>query len=415
MRYLAGFLLLFFSSAALADGGWYPERRRTQFQRTPGYIAIPFLFNLPGVGYSYGVLGAATNVYGSCTDVSAMVFTGEVDGAAGAIDSVHILPERLIFDAGGVFLRNAAVEVYADRSMSSEKDDFSIAEFKDTYYAGTRLTATFMERRLEGYLGFYQGSTKLESVRDSDGELVVEAEGSARETVNTYVAGARADFTDDYMDPRRGVRLDASVWYTPPEADGPDYLKVDANLTGYLPLGGHSTMVFNYFRSDALVLAEGETDPLKIASEQGLDCSSLANPADRKRCEDFIAFTVAENRYGSASMLGGNQRLRGFKEGRFRAAHSRSLGAELRLNLTDENTPFDIYVIKDIRTAIQTALFYELGTVADAETDIWSSSRSSYGAGFRVVTASGVVYRIDLGFGDEGFQPSVFFQYPWEL
>lgn len=415
MRYLAGFLLLLFSSAALADGGWYPERRRTQFQRTPGYIAIPFLFNLPGVGYGYGVLGAATNVYESCTDVSAMVFTGEVDGAAGAIDSVHILPERLIFDAGGVFLRNAAVEVYADRSMSSEKDDFSIAEFKDTYYAGTRLTATFMERRLEGYLGFYQGSTKLESLRDSDGEVVVKAEGSARETVNTYVAGARADFTDDYMDPRRGVRIDASVWYTPPEADGPDYLKVDANLTGYLPLGGHSTMVFNYFRSDALVLAEGETDPLKIASEQGLDCSSLANPVDRKRCEDFIAFTVAENRYGSASMLGGNQRLRGFKEGRFRAAHSRSLGAELRLNLTDENTPFDIYVIKDIRTAIQTALFYELGTVADAETDLWSSSRSSYGAGFRVVTASGVVYRVDLGFGDEGFQPSVFFQYPWEL
>lgn len=415
MRWLTVLFILVFSTTALADQSWYPERRRTQFQRTPGYIAIPFLFNLPGVGFGYGVLGAATNIYESCTDVSAMVFTGEVDGAAAAVDSVHILPERLIFDAGGVFLRKAAVEVYGDRSMSSGKDDFSIAEFKDTYYAGTRLTATFLDRRAEGYAGFYQGSTKLKSVRDNEGELVVEARGSARETVNTYVLGARADFTDDYMDPRRGVRLDASAWYTPPEADGPDYVKLDANFTGYVPIGGHSTMVFNYFRSDALVLAEGETDPARIAEEQGLDCSSLSSPADRKKCEDFIAFTVAENKYGSASMLGGNQRLRGYKEGRFRAAHSQSLGAEMRLNLTDENTPFDIYVIKDIRTAVQVALFYELGTVSDQESRIWSSSRSSYGGGFRIVTASGVVYRVDLGFGGEGVQPSVFFQYPWEL
>lgn len=415
MKYAAALLLLIFSTCALADDGWYPERRRSQFQRTPGYIAIPFLFNLPGVGFGYGVLGAATNIDESCTDVSAMVFTGEVDGAAGAIDSVHILPERLILDAGGVFLRKAAVEVYADRSMSSGKDDFSIAEFRDTYYAGTRLTATFIERRAEAYLGFYQGSTKLDSIRDNDGELVVEAKGSARETVNTYVVGARADFTDDYMDPRRGVRLDTSAWYTPPESDGPDYLKLDSNLTGYVPLGSKSTLALNYFRSDALIISEGETNPARIAQEQGLDCSSLSNPADRKRCEDFIASTVAENKYGSASMLGGNQRLRAFKEGRFRASHAQSLGAELRFNITDENTPFDIYVIRDIRTAVQTALFYEIGTVSDAESEIWSATRSSYGAGLRVVTASGVVYRVDLGFGDEGFQPSIFFQYPWEL
>lgn len=42
-------------------------------------------------------------------------------------------------------------------------------------------------------------------------------------------------------------------------------------------------------------------------------------------------------------------------------------------------------------------------------------TRSSYGAGLRVVTASGEVCRIDLAAGSEGVQPSIFFQYPWEL
>ena len=46
---------------------------------------------------------------------------------------------------------------------------------------------------------------------------------------------------------------------------------------------------------------------------------------------------------------------------------------------------------------------------------MWDAVRQSYGAGLRVVTASGLVYRLDLATGDEGPQPSVFFQYPWEL
>jgi hypothetical protein len=33
--------------------------------------------------------------------------------------------------------------------------------------------------------------------------------------------------------------------------------------------------------------------------------------------------------------------------------------------------------------------------------------------GFRMLTASGQVYRVDLASGNEGFQTSVFFAYPW--
>jgi len=69
--------------------------------------------------------------------------------------------------------------------------------------------------------------------------------------------------------------------------------------------------------------------------------------------------------------------------------------------------------MKDIRTAFQIALFYELGTVTDRRSELWDITRSSYGAGLRMVTASGMVYRVDFASGNEGVQTSIFFQYPW--
>ena len=89
------------------------------------------------------------------------------------------------------------------------------------------------------------------------------------------------------------------------------------------------------------------------------------------------------------------------------------IGTEIRWNVTEEYTPFNIVIIKDVRTAFQVAVFYEIGTVADQQSELWNITRSSYGVGFRMVTASGLVYRIDLASGDEGFQSSIFFQYPW--
>ncbi len=61
--------------------------------------------------------------------------------------------------------------------------------------------------------------------------------------------------------------------------------------------------------------------------------------------------------------------------------------------------------MKDIRTAWQIALYYEVG-------DIW---RSSTGIGLRMVTASGIVFRADVATGREGVSPSIFIGYPWEL
>ena len=76
---------------------------------------------------------------------------------------------------------------------------------------GLRLTATFLDRRLEGFVAAYGGSGRLASIRDPDGEVIIEAQDAPTETASTWIAGARFDLTDDAMDPRRGLRAEGSL------------------------------------------------------------------------------------------------------------------------------------------------------------------------------------------------------------
>ncbi|MDE2292508.1 MAG: hypothetical protein KGL53_10535 [Elusimicrobia bacterium] len=403
------------SSAAWADAGLLPERRRPQFTNDPGYAVVPYLYNLPGLGWGYGVLGAATNVGGSYADVAGTLFFGDADGQAVSVDQVHLVPRRLMLDAGLAHLSRATLKSWFKRGMGSGKGDFSLAEFGDVAFAGTRLTATADERRFEAFAGWYAGMATLRALRDSGGATILSAAGAARYRASTWVGGLRADMTDDFIDPRRGLRLEPSLWRSPRRGSGPDYYYTDWSATAYLPLGRRSTWAFNALRSDAHVLAPGVTDPAALARDQGLDCASVPDAARRAQCDDYVSTLAAENANGTATMLGGFRRLRSYSEGRFKGAHAEFVGSEVRWNLTDEAKPFDIYIMKDIRTAVQVAFFYEAGTAADTRGELWKEWRSSAGAGVRIVTASGLVYRVDLAGGSEGWQPSVFFQYPWEL
>lgn len=395
---------------AMAES-WLPERRRVQFQNDSGYAVFPYVFNLPGIGSGYGVLGAVNNIGGSYMDVAGTFFEGDVSGQALGIESIHLIPKTLILDFGGASISRIAVRSYRQRGMETEKDDYTEAELSDMVGCGARLTATFFDRRVEAYLGYYGSQAQLSSLRDNQGGLIVEADGTDPEWAETHVLGGRLDLTDDYLDPRRGVRFEPSVWWSPPKADAANFCFVDASVTAYLPVGRRSTWAFNYLKSDAYVMEEGETDPVRVAEQVGLGYGEAADVRERQ----YIDNIVAANRYGNATSLGGYSRLRSYPELRYNGAHTQFFGTELRWNLTDEMKPFDLFFIKDVRTAVQVAPFYEIGTVADSAGDVWDSTRSSYGIGVRVVTASGLIYRLDFATGDEGFQPSIFFQYPWEL
>jgi hypothetical protein len=79
---------------------------------------------------------------------------------------------------------------------------------------------------------------------------------------------------------------------------------------------------------------------------------------------------VAENSYGTASALGGFSRLRSYSQGRYKGAHTLFFGSEIRWNLTEERKPFDIGIMKDVRTLLQLALFYEAGVTSDTLSDL---------------------------------------------
>jgi hypothetical protein len=83
--------------------------------------------------------------------------------------------------------------------------------------------------------------------------------------------------------------------------------------------------------------------------------------------------------------LGGPDDLRGFRRFRFRDANQVLLQAEYRW---------------EIFTAVDGAIFYDAGTVANKARDLdLGSLDSDYGIGFRFGTANGVFLRIEAAFG----------------
>lgn len=408
------FFLLF--STLFAEVFGEVERRRDQYLSTPGYFVAPAPYALPGIGTGLMVVGMANNIYGTQTDVLADVIEGDVSGYGFAIADWYLIERHLKFEMLHSRIDKASIQSYSSRGMDSEKDEYVLISVDEMEFTGLRATASFWDKMLEFYAMAYLASFQLDSIRDKNGDLILEASDIGVQDTKFYIIGMMADYTDDRLDPRKGVRFDTSLDYSPPNGnEGADFYQHNYNLTAYIPLGERSTWVFNYYRSDAIVLDQGETDYDALADQMGLDCTLVPNPAERRDCESVINNTLAANKYGTAVSLGGRSRLRSYTEGRFSGAHTQFYGSEFRWNLTDELTPFDIGFMKDIRTGVQVAFFYERGSVAETVDNLGKNERYSYGTGVRMVTASGLVYRLDGATGDEGFEVTVIINYPWEI
>jgi hypothetical protein len=398
-----------------SDLSFVPDRRKPQWTTDFGYALFPYPYSLPGIGTGIGLVGGAMNIADTYTDAYGILFTGQVRGAAAGVADIHLFPRTLIVDTGFSAINEASIQSFAQRGMNTNKNDFRLIEFGDTQYYGARMTATFFDRRFEIYGAWYEGTLKLKSIRDKDGNVIIEAQNSPRQRGQNTLFGTRLDLTDDYSDPRKGIRFDVTRSQTPPRGSGPDFYVMDYNTTAYIPLGRRSTWAFNLLRSDAVVTRQGETDPAKLEEEQGLHCSSIADPEQQRFCFEVIDNQIANNKFGTATQLGGFSRLRAYPQGRYKGAHTEFYGTEVRWNLTDERTPFNIFVMKDVRTSVQVSAFYETGSTEDLRSELGKIMRDAYGLGLRVVTASGVVFRGDLGFGREGFTPEIFIGYPWEI
>lgn len=395
------------------------DRRKPQFTTDQGYYVFPMPYSIPGVGEGLGAMGIGMNVGGTYTDLFGFVLAGGLTGGGAGVTDIHIIPRRLILDLTAIQFGKSTITNFRQRGMETDRHDFSYLQFNNYGFAGGRLTATSFDRRFEVYGGGYKINSELDRVLDQQRNTIIDTQDSPKWRANVYGLGVRGDLTDDYYDPRKGFRLDVSRWWSPPaKSSDPDYYRIEYNAAAYLPLGKRSTWVFNYFRSDAHVDRQGEMDPTAIATEQGLNCSTITDPKKYADCisdlNSVINNIIAGNTYGTATGLGGTSHLRSYPDNRFSGAHTVFYGTEIRWTLTEEAHPFDIFIAKDVRTVLQVALFYEMGSVADLREDLGDIYRASYGAGFRMVTASGLVLRADVATGREGIETTIIIGYPWE-
>jgi len=404
--------LLLISSIADAD---VVERRKDQFGRDFGYYLYPIVGEIPGLGTASGIGASVLNMADSDTDFTGYYVRGDFEATGAALLDYHLVPQRLILDVGYNDYLVAATAY--DRGIDSDPDDVIYPKAEGAYLLG-QLTLSFDERRYELFARLLGGRERLHEVLDKDKQAFAGID-TDWDSGKIFSLGGSLDLTDDRLDPRRGLRFEfSSRLPSNNEADFSEYFVNDYNLTSYFPMRRWDTLVLNLFHSRAHVTRKGLTDLSLLQQRHGLDCSQYPAGPDFDACQraeaKFLASALANNRFGTASALGGTQRLRSFDNGRFYAGQALFYGAEYRWNLTDEHTPFNIYVAKGVRTGIQLAAFWERGMVADHFGDLWKDGRSSYGIGARLVL-SGVIIRFDLAHGEEGAESQLFITYPWSM
>jgi hypothetical protein len=391
-----------------------PERRKDQYGQDFGYYLYPIVGEIPGLGKAAGAGLSVLNVGGD-TDVTGYYLNGDFRAKGVAVLDVPIVPRRLILD-GGYNDYGVAPVVY-NRGIDSDPDDV-IHPNVEGQYGIAQLTLTFDERRYETYIRVLAGRERLLEILDKDGTAFAGVDTSWDRGHSISLGGA-IDLTDDRLDARSGIRLEQAVRL--PMNDDPDrsaFYVSDTNVTGFIPARRWDTLVLNLFYSRAIVTRTGETDFASLQATDGLNCTQYPAGPQRDDClateAKFINGLIANNRYGQASSLGGTQRLRSYDNYRYYAGQTLFYGIEYRWNLTDERTPFNIYIARGIRTGIQLAAFWERGMVADHTDELLSNGRNSYGLGARLIL-SGVIIRLDYARGSEGFQSQLFITYPWSM
>ncbi|MCW9015109.1 MAG: hypothetical protein OQL06_15185 [Gammaproteobacteria bacterium] len=407
-------LLILVASNSVAEIN-LPERRKDQFLSDPGYYIVPTPYSIPGIGSGAILVGAMTNIDQSYMDAYGFVATGDIEGYGLFATEINLIDKQLILDLSLSSFDKATSQVYRQRGMNTSKDDYLLAELDHNDFHGVRLTYTAFDRRFEVYGVYYSNEARLAAIRDRDGDLVQSTVNSELRQSDTFTYGVRLDLTDDYVDPRNGVRLESSVWHaSPQDNDDPDFNIVEFSLTGYIPFRERDTLALNYFQADAHVNRAGQTDRAIIESDLGLNCST-GTVQDQADCTSYVDDIVAQNTFGSVGALGGLSRLRAYPESRFNGSHARFIGAEYRWNIIEGSQAFDYLIARDIRTTIQVAVFYERGAISDNKDELWGAMRNVYGVGARLVTKSGLVFRADIASGDEGQEVSIIIGYPWEV
>lgn len=406
---ITGFCFCFFTATAFSITF---ERRQDQFDKTPGLFVVPAPYAIPGIGNGLFVIGYLGNIAETSADVFGMGFVGDGQGFFASVDELFVIPEWSYLALTQGRMARFGQNVYSSRGMKSEKNDFNIYVGEDFTFYNYEVVFTHFERRIELAYGFNGGNGKFVEIKDYEGELVQKLGSPIEVDFAQKHVQLKIDLTDDYGDPRDGLNIRILRDRFPSVNQGAAFDSMTFALTYYLPIPENNTWAFHYFRSDARVRQEGNTDLESLKTTQGFyACGGYAacEAATLKSAQNRLN----ANKNGSSKSLGGADRLRSYPLSRYQAAHTLFYGTELRWNFSTENTKLDYWLLQDVQQALQAVFFWEQGSVAEEVGEIGETIRSSYGTGIRLVTKSGSVYKFEVASGDEGAEMILFFEYPW--
>lgn len=411
---ILGAMILLLATQAVSAFDSVP-RRRDQFGQDFSYFIYPVGGEIPGLGKAAGVGASILNINDTDADFTGFSLKGDFEASGYTLLDMHIIPRTLVFDIG--YYDFLVSPIQYRRGLDSDNSDYILPKVKGAYYL-SQLTLTKQQRQLEAYLRYGGGTTQLLQVLDKDGKKF-DAIDSSENRVGFATLGAIADFTDDRLDPRRGLRFEAAANFPRSTSEvQSDYYVTDFNFTGYQPFFNRDTLSYNMFYSGAHVYNQASTDYNELKQKAGLGCEQYPPGPRQNDCyaaeKSYIEGLIQSNRYGNASSLGGTQRLRSFANGRYYAGQTLFYGLEYRMNISRAHTPFNYYIAKGVKTGMQMSLFWEQGSVADHTRDLVKDHRTSYGVGFRLVL-SGVIVRADFARGNEGNEFVLFFNYPWSM
>lgn len=360
-----------------AAGAFPPERRRNYEARAPNeYLIIPALASIPGAGVFAGVLASASNLGGTGVDVGGAV-AQSIDGTdirirAVALQNVPLYRPAFVLDYQVADIKLGNFQAYIP---GRDSPNFTVPITAEFRFQMLRPRLVLWERRIQlSYtLGFFDGFDF-----DERGNEIPFAQHSAR-------ADMRLDFTDDVLDPRRGVRFGYGTTLDAPQHSilGDDSGRSSAFgnessvrveeylLNGYIPLAEHWVLAW----SNRYFAATGREDGDEVVS-------------------------------------GGSPPLRGYPGGRWSDRYGVFSGAEARYTIPLFRR-LDFALARGILEGIQLAAFYEVGQVSPTrDHSLFEAMHHSYGGGVRALF-SGVVVRLDLAGSDEGVQTHLTIDQPF--
>ena len=386
------------------------DRRREQFNKQYGQLFLPLPYSLPGLGTGLLLIGNFGNIANTTTDIAAIGAIGDAEFIFTFLDELFIAPELLYLQYLRAHGFKFAFQQYSSRGMNTSNNDFQYGIGNSYDLNAPTLKLTFMDRMLEIGLGINKQSGTFQKFVNPDesdptkqGETVATFDpGLEINIANKIEFSTRIDFTDDYKDPRKGIRNSLFIdRQTAKTSSEPSFDVVTNDLQIYIPILEKSTIVFDLQISDAYVTKKGETN---------LEVLRIKNGGN----ENLTNAELASNSNGTSLSLGGGDRLRSFPEGRFQGAHTIYYAAEFRWNYSSSGgEKLDLFFIQDLVEELQVALFIEQGSVSEAKSELGKTVKTSVGSGFRFLSGSGNLYRGDFATGNEGPAFSVIIQYPW--